>query len=54
MKVDSNGNVISSGVKPLQDLNDYFHKDFDEVAHELEEILNRGDENEEMANLLNY
>jgi hypothetical protein len=54
MNIDSDGNIIASTVKPLENLNEYFHKDFDEVAHDLEEDLKKGDEDEEMANLLNY
>ena len=54
MIVDASGNVIVGEIQPLKDLGDYFAEDYDDVAHTLEAELSKGDEDEDMANLLNY
>lgn len=54
MKVDKDGNVIVDAVQPLQDINNYFHQDFDDVAHDMAEQLSKGDEDDEMAERLGY
>lgn len=54
MTVDAEGNVVVDNAQPLQGLNSYFHRDFDDVAHTLAETLSKGDEDEEMAYKLNY
>jgi len=54
MPIQSDGTVTVDSIQELQNLGDYFHNDFDEVAHDLEDAAKKGDENDIMANLLNY
>lgn len=54
MRVDENGNIIVDAVKPLENLGDYAHKDFDDIAHQLSDELNKGDDDDEMAYKLGY
>ena len=54
MYIDSDGNIKVTDTKPLNDINQYFHDDFDTVAHNLANELSKGDENEEMAEKLGY
>ncbi len=54
MYVDENGKIHLQSAKTLKDLGEYALNDYDDVAHELEETLNKGDEDEEMAEMLNY
>ena len=52
--VDENGNIIVDAVKPLENLGDYAHKDFDDIAHQLSDELNKGDDDDEMAYKFGY
>lgn len=54
MKIDSNGKVVVDSVKPLNDLGEFFDKDFDEVDAAFYEAAQRGDDDEEMAHMFNY
>lgn len=54
MYIDEKGNIHLQSAQTLKDLGNYALSDYDDVAHELEETLNKSDEDEEMAEMLNY